>query len=601
MWRVKERTVMLFFALLLILSFSAYRVLEHSFSGGVEADNMGLTIGQYEAPSIVYAQQYVYLNWTISDNDGKADIKNSTLELSNGIIIAYDSATDAFSKIQDKGNYLTIDASRSLRTDINSTAFRLSARVMFGWNYTQGNIDIVSAKVYDYHGKSGSRLKTDWFYFENDLIVYSASVDHDRVNPNDALTFKGTVYYEGTTIPPASGNSALSFDGVDDYVNVADSITLHIPSDLTVVAWVKRSSTGVTHMIVDKRLNSLTGFWLDIEGDDMVYGWIGDGSHSATVYTDGFTTTSGVWYNVALVREENTLRIYVNGEQKASADASAVGDITSTADLRIGRNYLDGQPFNGLIDEVRIYNRALSATEVNECYQGIYSNESGLVLYLPFDGDTLDHSRKGNHGTNYGATWTTGAYVNIDVKVERGGVLEQTVNIVNATNGSFILPNVKAPNKIGNYDYNIYAVTKKNSVQNQTVNVIVVGLPWYYPLVAWLASIPLPVWEGIGVITIFIVIIVALFRLGIITVEIKEPMEPTEELKRQINELLQPLAKEDRQSIILQRFLHQLLEKNPPPETIKFLQEYLPIIIKDIIEPKEGKDDEKTRKSGSDQ
>ena len=205
---------------------------------------------------------------------------------------------------------------------------------------------------------------------------------------------------------------------------------------------------------------------------------------------------------------------------------------------------------------------------------------------MPLDGDTLDHSGQGNDGTNYGATWTTGTYVNINVNVELAGVLKQTVNIVNATNGSFTLPNVKAPNKAGTYDYNIYAFTNKNSVQNQTVNVIVVSAP-RYPLVALLTSAPLIAWEAVGAISVFIAAIVALFQVGIITVETEESTEPAEELKRQINELLRPLTKDDKQYIILQHFLDQLLEKNPSPETIEFLQEYLPIIIKDMTESTE--------------
>jgi len=702
MWRVEKRTVMVSFALLVVLSFFAYPVLADSYSGSVEVDNVVPTIGQYEAPSIIYARQYVYLNWTVSDNNGKAVIKNSTLELSNGVIIAYDSTTDTFSEIQDIGNYLVLDASGSLRTNLNSTAFRLSARAMFGWNYTKGNIDIVSAKVYDDQGASGSGSKTDWFYFENDLIVYSAGVDHGRVNPNDALTFNGIVYYEGTTIPPASRNSALSFDGVDDYVNCPDSSSLQMDR-FTVSAWVKPNSFVAYMEIANKYAGASYGDWYFSFGGASPYNKLraviigADGNY---YWVESATSISAnTWTNVVLVYN-GTIIFYINGVQDANTYVVNQNVLHSTASLAIGG--IPSNPnvcFNGIIDEVRLYNRALSATEVSECYRGIYSNESGLVLYLPFDGDTLNHSGQGNDGTTYGATWTTGAYVDINVKVELGGILKQTVGIVNATNGSFTLPNVIAPNKIGNYGYNIYAVTNKNSVENQTVNVIVdrlkiigggvspssaymgetvtvwfkavyefdnstfdgttgklylngsamewsidnarwefkytpnttgqktfritafldtkynltyvndvigpqtvtVSAPWYYPLAALLTSVPLLAWEGAGVASVFIIAIVALFRLGIVTVEIEESMEPAEELKRQINELLQPLAKEDRQSIILQRFLHQLLEKNPPPETIKFLQEYLPIIIKDIIEPKEEKDDEKTRKSESDQ
>jgi len=74
----------------------------------------------------------------------------------------------------------------------------------------------------------------------------------------------------------------------------------------------------------------------------------------------------------------------------------------------------DGTPdgfFDGLIDEIRIYNRALSADEVKANMRGAVATD-GLVLWLRFDegsGDTVrDISGYGNNGTIYGATWTSG-------------------------------------------------------------------------------------------------------------------------------------------------------------------------------------------------
>jgi len=78
--------------------------------------------------------------------------------------------------------------------------------------------------------------------------------------------------------------------------------------------------------------------------------------------------------------------------------------------------------------------------------------------------------------------------------------------------------------------------------------------------------------------------IVALFRLKIIEVAIEKPQEPAEELQHQINTLLQPLTKKDKRLITLQQFLRQLLENNPPPETIEFLQNTLPTIIHSLQE-----------------
>ena len=69
------------------------------------------------------------------------------------------------------------------------------------------------------------------------------------------------------------------------------------------------------------------------------------------------------WSHLALTYDKVTLRLYVNGTQVGSAAASA--DIaTSSNPLQIGSDSIYGQYFKGRIDEVRIYNRALSATEI---------------------------------------------------------------------------------------------------------------------------------------------------------------------------------------------------------------------------------------------
>jgi hypothetical protein len=69
------------------------------------------------------------------------------------------------------------------------------------------------------------------------------------------------------------------------------------------------------------------------------------------------------WTHVAVTYDGTTLRVFINGTQAGSA-AVAGSIAASTGALRIGGNSVWGEYFNGLIDEVRIYNRALSAAEI---------------------------------------------------------------------------------------------------------------------------------------------------------------------------------------------------------------------------------------------
>ena len=69
------------------------------------------TIGDFSAPSTVYADRFFYLNVTINDPDGVNDFVNATVELSNGIILLWENSTDTFSEYQDTNGYCTLDES----------------------------------------------------------------------------------------------------------------------------------------------------------------------------------------------------------------------------------------------------------------------------------------------------------------------------------------------------------------------------------------------------------------------------------------------------------------------------------------------------------
>jgi len=306
-------------------------------------------------------------------------------------------------------------------------------------------------------------------------VVASASVDDSRINPSQSITFTGILLYQGSTTPPGAGNSALSFDGVDDYVSVPISESLRPLSALTLVAWVKGnvwaaadyndaiSKASSWHMRIR---DGNPRFWLKTDG--VPYGW-------SDLRSPDFIP-SGIFFHLAYTYDGTRMRLYVDGILKAeeSKTGNIIYDDVNWPYVQISGYAPERALFNGTIDEVRIYNRALSGQEISEHYQGIYSNETGLVLHLGFDGNIQDSSGQGNHATFYRATWTDG-YVNININIELGGTLKKTVRLVNSTNGGFTIPSVITESNVGIYNYTIYAIdaTGQKTVQNQTVPVIV--------------------------------------------------------------------------------------------------------------------------------
>jgi len=202
--------------------------------------------------------------------------------------------------------------------------------------------------------------------------------------------------------------SSLSLDGVDDYVNAGNGSSLNIPNKLTVSMWIypkaevvgyaahpigKWSTTTDANFVLyyfgtTSGTNRQIAFYANRGG---VWGTIGA----------GYTLNLNTWYHVVLSYDSAIGgQLYINGN---AVGGLSVGGVlaTSTSSLLFGESA--SGTFNGNIDEVRIYNRALSSYEVKDLYNGIYNNAAGApVGSWSFDGDSTgvvkDSSGNGNDG-----------------------------------------------------------------------------------------------------------------------------------------------------------------------------------------------------------
>ncbi len=157
----------------------------------------------------------------------------------------------------------------------------------------------------------------------------------------------------------------LNFDGVDDYV-VTNSFNL--PNTFTVSAWVKPASQPANYLRIAET-SYANGFYLGLDTtDDPGYKWIVNNPTSPFGTAEGGTLTFGAWTHVVGTYNGTTGVLYVNGVNVGSDTFNDPGSDTNV--VTIGRNNpLAMEYFNGEIDDVRIYKRALSATDVNNLYK----------------------------------------------------------------------------------------------------------------------------------------------------------------------------------------------------------------------------------------
>jgi hypothetical protein len=183
-------------------------------------------------------------------------------------------------------------------------------------------------------------------------------------------------------------SGALSFDGVNDYVNIPHKSVLNA-YPLTVAVWIKTASTTGLKGIVNKYYsNSMNGYQVFMnEGnlcawyfkDAADYVWDGSG---CTLMAPGYNDNQ--WHQVVLVVDAGGGRLYVDGVLKASLGWTGTpGAATTTRNLSIGRYPGTGSNWPGIADDVRIYNYALSATEVAGLYSAASSGPQGVVWVNP--------------------------------------------------------------------------------------------------------------------------------------------------------------------------------------------------------------------------
>ena len=238
------------------------------------------------------------------------------------------------------------------------------------------------------------------------------------------MPYRGDVTNKGTQFV---GTGSTSFDGTNDYIAVADSNDFSFgdgstDSAFSISAWVNMDDTS-DFRIINKGIYNSTAEWgFEVAGNTLIL-YLYDESVSSTYESASFAlTTTGTWIHVACTytgvggtSANAGIKLYKNGvSQSLTLDdgGTYVAMENLAADVWIGRysaSYAEGSMKN-----VAIWNRALTATEVQNVMYKTYAEvsgrlASGLVSWWALDVDYTD-SKGSNNGTNYGSTLNTDLY-----------------------------------------------------------------------------------------------------------------------------------------------------------------------------------------------
>jgi len=195
-----------------------------------------------------------------------------------------------------------------------------------------------------------------WWKFDGDAT--------DETGMND-----GTLIEDATFVVDAERGQVLSLDGDGDYVDVGNDASLGFTNstDFTISAWVYKLD-GTEQMGIATKGDNTDRYMMAYTSSSWRFE-IRDGLNY--VYTSSSDPDpTDKWVHVAGVYDSsiNNLSLYVDGELKDSETAGVLDDFTSALPLRIGHFRYSSPVWNGSIDDVMIYNKALNETEITEIY-----------------------------------------------------------------------------------------------------------------------------------------------------------------------------------------------------------------------------------------
>jgi hypothetical protein len=223
-------------------------------------------------------------------------------------------------------------------------------------------------------------------------------------NADDAVAGNNGTLVGGVTFAVGRVGQAFSFGGVDGFVQVPNSASLETPT-ISVEAWVNSTTPVNNAYVVAKGASGDTAasYALYVQGGGLAF-YIFDGvNYVESPYSDP-GIWDGNWHHVVGTFDGATVRLYVDGlEVGAGTPAAAqIGyGLLTTNDLFIGSYQGDAaHPFQGLIDEPSVYNRALISAEIQALYSNTLKVSDPVSLYRG-EGTTAD-SVGGNDGVIQG-------------------------------------------------------------------------------------------------------------------------------------------------------------------------------------------------------
>lgn len=204
-------------------------------------------------------------------------------------------------------------------------------------------------------------------------------------------TYQGGVTLGQPGALVGDGDAAAWFDGVDDAVSVSNNTAFNFTAtqDFSVECWLRGTWTQHGTLIEKWSGDGSYPFAVRVSDTGLVGCVRYDGTNNPGV-SSPFALNDNQWHHLVFLKRLSNLLLYIDGQQVATTTDTTTGDTTNTSNLYFGKRGNNVVFYTGLLDEVAIYNYALSAEQVAAHYaagvrSGLARQNSGTRVSPPID------------------------------------------------------------------------------------------------------------------------------------------------------------------------------------------------------------------------
>lgn len=348
--------------------------------------NLGFEVGIFDYELINYETTLANYEVVIYENSGTVDFDSPTVvtgtvtnitsstAIFNGEVTD-DGGADIISKgfVYSKNSNPSIENEYSIIVVIdNDSVFSSSVNnlesntIYYVKAFAENSAGISYGTEKSFTTSTTSTGLVAYYPFNNNVLDDSGNENHGTINGATLTTDRF-----------GNENSAYNFDGEDDFIFIPYSGDFNIEptSQLTLVAWVNPSVHNISHHIITKApSNTEWDYGLTIDNNNLYL----FGHHSQHEAYSKSTAELNSWHQVVGVYDNTNWKIYIDGVLETENSASYITQ--SSGGIAIGRK---GETmlgyFNGSIDDIRIYNRTLSSSEVYSLYAN-YIAPKGFIV-----------------------------------------------------------------------------------------------------------------------------------------------------------------------------------------------------------------------------